>query len=88
MKKEKFIIFEFMTGKLGLSGNELVAYAFLYDATGGGKKQYEGGQGEIAENIGVAVPTVYNILGKMEARGLIERQDGTKTGAIRLTRVK
>ena len=88
MRKEKFVIFEFMTGKLGLSGNELVAYAFLYDATGGGKKQYEGGQDEIAENIGVTIPTVYNVLKKMEDRGLIERQGGMKTGAIRIVRVK
>ena len=88
MRKEKFIIFEFMTGELGLSGNELVAYAFLYNETLCGKKLYEGGQDVIAANIGVTIPTVYNVLNKMEVHGLIKRQDGMKTGAIRLCRLK
>ena len=87
MTKKSFLIYDFMTAA-GLSGNELVAYAFLYDATEEGKKKYEGGQDEIARNIGVTIPTVYNVLNKMEDHGLIIRDDGMKTGAIKVNRLK
>lgn len=68
-----------MTVDMGLSGNNLVVYAFLWNETNGGTKTYTDGYMRISEAAGVTIPTVYNVLEKLRSRGAISYdnlQDG------------
>jgi Fe2+ or Zn2+ uptake regulation protein len=74
-----FEVRRFMTVDMGLSGNNLVVYAFLWNETNGGKKTYTDGYMRISEAAGVTIPTVYNVLEKLRSRGAISYdnlQDG------------
>ena len=74
-----FEVRKFMTVDMGLSGNNLVVYAFLWNETDGGEKPYTDGYMRISEAAGVTVPTVYNVLEKLKGRGMItydNLQDG------------
>ena len=74
-----FEVKRFMTVDMGLSGNNLVVYAFLWNETVGGMKTYTVGYLRISEAAGVTVPTVYNVLEKLKGRGMISYdnlQDG------------
>ena len=68
----EFKIENWMTGTLGLSGNDLVAFAFLWKVTKQGTEQFDGGFTELAQAMGVTVPTTYNVLRKLVDRKLIE----------------
>ena len=70
IEKERFEIAGWMVEK-GLSGNELVCYAYLYKQTEEGKSAYLGGYEKIAKAIGVTFPTAYNVLKKMKEKGLV-----------------
>jgi Fe2+ or Zn2+ uptake regulation protein len=74
-----FEVRRFMTVDMGLSGNNLVVYAFLWNETNGGTKTYTDGYMRISEAAGVTIPTVYNVLEKLRSRGAIsydKLQDG------------
>lgn len=71
MAKNGFMIMEWMVSDKGLSGNELVCYAYLYDATQNGQQVYNGGYEGIAKAIGVTFPTAYSVLRKLAAGGLV-----------------
>ena len=74
-----FEVRKFMTVDIGLSGNNLVVYAFLWNQTNGGTKPYMDGYMRISEAAGVTIPTVYNVLEKLRSRGAISYdnlQDG------------
>jgi Fe2+ or Zn2+ uptake regulation protein len=74
-----FEVRKFMTVDMGLSGNNLVVYAFLWNETNGGTKTYTDGYMRISEAAGVTIPTVYNVLEKLRSRGAISYdnlQDG------------
>ena len=74
-----FEVRRFMTVDMGLSGNNLVVYAFLWSETDMGEKRYTDGYTRISEAAGVSVPTVYNVLEKLRSRGAISYdnlQDG------------
>ena len=74
-----FEVKRFMTVDMGLSGNNLVVYAFLWNETNGGTKTYTDGYMRISEAAGVTIPTVYNVLEKLRSRGAISYdnlQDG------------
>ena len=64
------MIYDWMVEK-GLSGNELVCYAFLHGATQGGQQVYNGGYEGIAKAMGVTFPTAYNVLRKLKGSGLV-----------------
>lgn len=81
----KFYVESFMTEKLGLNGNELVGYAFLYAMTKQGAEVYMGGYTELAVAMGVSVPTTYNVMKKLVDRGLV--QFGDVRSGIRLKAV-
>lgn len=70
-----FEVRRFMTVDMGLSGNNLVVYAFLWSETDNGEKRYTDGYTRISEAAGVSVPTVYNVLGKLKERGVIRYDD-------------
>jgi Mn-dependent DtxR family transcriptional regulator len=77
MTKKKFLIHSWMLTQLGLSGNELVAYAYMYDVSNGGSKKSEGGYMELSDVMNTTVPTVYNTVKSLRAKGLVnyERVD-------------
>ena len=70
--KKGFMIFGWLVTEKGLSGNELVCYAFLCEQTNHGEKTYTGGYEGIATAIGVTFPTAYNVLKKMKDKGLVD----------------
>lgn len=85
MCKKDFMIKKWMISELGLSGNDLVAYAFLYDATGKGENEYQGGYKQLTEVMNTTIPTTYNVLKRMAEKGLITVVEGS-TLSIRVTR--
>ena len=76
MCKKSFPILRWMIKDLCLSGNELVAYAFLYDATKQGKEAYGDGYRLLTEVMNSTIPTTYNILKKLKDKSLIELKPG------------
>lgn len=75
MTKKKFIVHQWMLTRLGLSGNELVAYAYMYDVSEGGQKKFDGGYLELSEVMNTSVPTVYNSVKKLRDKGLVSYED-------------
>lgn len=75
MSKKGFSVEKFMTERHGLSGNELVAYAFLYNETAQGHDKFTGGYSQIASAIGVTIPTAYNVLKKLKEKGLVNYEE-------------
>ena len=72
MKNSKYInIQEFMFRDLKLSGNELIIYALIHGFSQDGKSFYYGGADYITELLGISEKTVYSILNKMTAKGLL-----------------
>ena len=76
MCKKSFSIQRWMIKDKGLSGSELVAYAYLYDVTGGGKSEFDGGYREMVEVMNTTAPTVYNIMRKLKEKGLVDPVEG------------
>ena len=74
---ERFMIENWMVTREKLSGNCLVCYAYLYAATNGCNEPYTGGYEQLAQDIGVTIPTVYNVLKKLSVpnRPLIDCTD-------------
>lgn len=70
--KKGFMVFDWMVTEKGLSGNELVCYAFLNEQTNHGEQTYNGGYEGIASAIGVTFPTAYSLLRKMKDKGLVD----------------
>lgn len=70
-KKNGFVIYDWMVKDKGLSGNELVCYALLYRETKNGTESFCGGYEAIATAMGVTFPTAYNVLRKLESKGLV-----------------
>lgn len=70
--KNGFLVLNWMVTDKGLSGNELVCYAYLYQQTQGGQQPYTGGYEKIASAIGVTFPTAYNVLKKLREKGLVK----------------
>lgn len=81
-----FKIESFMIERLGLSGNDLVLYAYLYDVTKGGERMYEGNHRDLVSVLNCTIPTVYKVLANLEVNGLIVREPHCK--AARITVVK
>lgn len=75
MTKKKFIVHQWMLTRLGLSGNELVAYAYMYDVSEGGSKKFDGGYLELSEVMNTSVPTVYNTVKKLRDKKLVQFDD-------------
>lgn len=67
-------ILDFMVDDLKLSGNELIAYACIYGFTMTGG-WFEGSASYISRWCGCSKRSVYNVLKKLEEKGLIERRE-------------
>lgn len=85
MCKKDFTVKKWMIAELGLGGNDLVCYAFLYDTTGKGEKEYQGGYKQLTEVMNTTIPTTYNVLRRLAERKLISIVEGG-TLSIRVTR--
>lgn len=68
---KNYLIESFMTGELGLSGNELVLFAILWKESERGTKQVEGDYTAISARMGTTIPTMYNCIRKLMDRGLV-----------------
>lgn len=68
---KSFMIESFMTGSLGLSGNELVLFAILWKESDRGKKKVVGDYTAISQRMGTTVPTMYNCIKKLMDRGFV-----------------
>lgn len=79
--KGKIEIERFMVEKLGLSGNGLVLFAVLWMESKGGTKEAKGNYTWLAAMIGVSIPTTYNCLASLEAKGLVQK---TSVGTYRI----
>lgn len=75
-----FVIQSFMVNDLGLKGNELLAYAIIYGFSQDGKSWFSGSRQYIAEWCNMSINSVDNTLGKLVAKGLIEKRDTFKNG--------
>ena len=77
-----------MIERLGLKGNDLVLYAYLWDATKQGREMYMGDHRNLTAVLNVTIPTAYNVLRNLETNGLIVRDGFGKTGNIKVCGVK
>ena len=72
---KNYVIESFMTGSLGLSGNELVLFAILWKESEQGSRQVEGDYTAISERMGTTIPTMYNCMKKLVDRGFIRQEE-------------
>ncbi len=69
-------IHAFMRNELGLTGNDLLAYAVIYGYSQNGTCWYTGTREEIAEWCGASKTTISRCIAKLEQADLIERRHG------------
>ena len=74
--KKSFLVETWMMKDLGLSGNQLIMYAYLHDVTEKGVKSFTGGYTELSGALTMSIPTVYNVLDKLREKGYIEPDGG------------
>lgn len=71
MSKKKIEILPFMTGRMGLSGNELVLFAIMWRDSDKGSKEVTGDYSRISGEMGTTIPTMYNCIKKLMDRGYV-----------------
>ena len=69
---KEFKIQDWMTGKLKLSGNNLVLFALMWKMSEQGTNSVKIDYKEITLAMSVSDPTVYNCLGQLVKRGLLD----------------
>lgn len=82
---KKFYVYKWMTAKMGLSGNGLVMFAYLWDATKQGSEVFTGGYRELSAVVCTTVPTVYNTMRTLQERGFIEIDGDGRSGDVKIT---
>ncbi len=75
-----YVVFRWMTSKLGLTGNELLTYAVVYGFTQDGDTQYLGSQKYLTEAIGCSKNTAIASLEKLTEKELIIKTVETVNG--------
>lgn len=85
---KNFLVHLWMMKDLGLSGNELVAYAYLYEVTKRGKEVFTGGYAELTSAMNCTIPTVYNTIKKLRDKRLVMPEGGMDAIIMRSTNVK
>lgn len=78
---KKFEIENWMVSDKGLSGNELVLFAIMWEESGKGQKSVMGDYAALSAQMGTTIPTLYNCLKKLAERGLIVQE---KKGEYRM----
>lgn len=83
MKNEGYITIQgWMRNELGLSGNELLAYALIYGFNQDGESTFRGSLGYVAEWLGCSKQTAISTLKKLVEKGLIERIEEPINGIL------
>lgn len=81
IKNENFIAIQgFMVKELGLSGNELIAYALIYGFSQGNESEFKGGLNYVAEWLNCSKTTAFNLLNKLADDGFIKKTEKTING--------
>ena len=71
MSIKRFEVLNWMTERLGLSGNELVLFAIMWKESKGGEKALVGDYTALSAAMGVTIPTMYNCAQKLMKRGYV-----------------
>lgn len=83
MKNENFITIQgWMRKELGLSGNELLAYALVYGFSQDGESTFRGSLSYVADWLGCSKQTAITTLRKLVEKGLIERIEEPINGIL------
>lgn len=70
-----FKICDFMTSKLGLSGNNLVLYGIMWSESKQGTKTVAGDYTHLSAAMGVTIPTLYNCIKNLMKLGYISQPE-------------
>ena len=81
IKNENFIAIQgFMVKELGLSGNELIAYALIYGFSQDNESEFKGSLNYVAEWLNCSKTTAFNLLNKLADDGFIKKTKKTING--------
>lgn len=81
IKNENFIAIQgFMVKELGLTGNELIAYALIYGFSQDNESEFKGGLNYVAEWLNCSKTTAFNLLNKLADDGFIKKTEKTING--------
>lgn len=81
IKNENFIAIQgFMVKELGLSGNELIAYALIYGFSQDNESEFKGSLNYVAEWLNCSKTTAFNLLSKLADDGFIKKTEKTING--------
>lgn len=81
IKNENFIAIQgFMVKELGLSGNELIAYALVYGFSQDDESEFKGSLNYVAEWLNCSRTTAFNLLNKLADDGFIKKTKKTING--------
>ena len=81
IKNENFIAIQgFVVKELGLSGNELIAYALIYGFSQDNESEFKGSLNYVAEWLNCSKTTAFNLLNKLADDGFIKKTEKTING--------
>lgn len=81
IKNENFIAIQgFRVKELGLSGNELIAYALIYGFSQDNESEFKGSLNYVAEWLNCSKTTAFNLLNKLADDGFIKKTEKTING--------
>ena len=81
IKNENFIAIQgFMVKELGLTGNELIAYALVYGFSQDDESEFKGSLNYVAEWLNCPRTTAFNLLNKLADDGFIKKTKKTING--------
>lgn len=81
IKNENFIAIQgFMVKELGLTGNELIAYALVYGFSQDDESKFKGSLNYVAEWLNCSRTTAFNLLNKLADDGFIKKTEKTING--------
>ena len=81
IKNENFIAIQgFMVKELGLTGNELIAYALVYGFSQDDESEFKGSLNYVAEWLNCSRTTAFNLLNKLADDGFIKKTKKTING--------
>lgn len=79
-RKNSFTVSDWMVTDLGLKGNSLLIYAYIYECSRDGWGDYHEGVQYLSDLLGIHYNSVVKILGELVRKGLLLRQDETLNG--------
>lgn len=86
MENRYIVVMGWMMSSLGLSGNDLLAYALIYGYSQDGKGMYFGSIKHTAEALNVSTRTAADILRRLEEKGVVTKVNAIVNGIQRCAR--